>query len=79
MSGPFKHMNRAEVLSAIASKSANAVDSRGGRDGQIKVMYELMLDAAMKRERQAQILQTASEPVAESGAVATRRGGEGGE
>lgn len=61
MNGPFKHMDRAAVLSAIASKSANS----------IKVMYELMLDAAMKRERQAQIRQTALETPTET-AVATR-------
>lgn len=39
-------------------------------------MYELMLDAAMKRERQAQIRQTALETPTET-AVATR--GAGGE
>ncbi|KAK8824972.1 hypothetical protein WA538_005637 [Blastocystis sp. DL] len=55
MSGPFKDMKRDEVMAAVTSPSPSP----------IKVTYELMLDQAMKVERQKQIRNAQTETVEE--------------
>ena len=65
MNGPFNGMVRADVISAITSDHMSPVGVNGIDDLQIKVTYELMLDQALKKERQSQIRDSQLENVEE--------------